>query len=334
MSTASKNLPVIDFHCDLLSYLESTAKADPFNTEDIGCSFPAMKEGNVVLQVMAIYSATEKGSVASALKQGQIFKELLTKYPNEVHQVRDAAALDQLGESSSVGMVAAIENASGLCEEDQPLGDTFRNLEKVISDTGRVLYIGLTHHAENRFGGGNYSEAGLKDDGKALLDYIDGRKIAIDFSHTSDVLAYGIVDHVDKNNLDIPLIASHSNYRAIFKHPRNLPNDLAQELVRRKGLIGLNFVRAFVNQEDPEVLFDHLNHGLMIGAENAITFGADYFHAGLLGDPSRAPYYFEEHKDASSYPAILKEFSERTSQDLAKKLASENAIGFLRRIWS
>lgn len=334
MSTDSKSLPVIDLHCDLLSYLEGIPNADPFNTDEIGCSFPALKEGNVVLQVMAIYSATEQGSVESASKQGQIFKELLTKYPNDIHQVRDAATLEGLSESSKVGMVAAVENASGLCEEGQPLGDTYRNLEKIISDTGRLLYIGLTHHAENRFGGGNYSDAGLKKDGKALLDYIDGRRIAIDFSHTSDALAHDIIDYIDKNDHDIPLIASHSNYRAIFKHPRNLPNELAQELVRRKGLIGLNFVRAFVNEEDPETLFDHLNHGLMIGAENAVCFGADYFHAGTLPDASRAPYYFKEHETAASYPSILKDFTERTSTKLAEKLANENAIAFLKRIWS
>lgn len=331
--TSNPPTPVIDLHCDLLSYLASTTNADPYNTAEIGSSFPAMRDGNVVLQVMAVFSTTEKGSVDFAVNQIKVFRELLEQYPNEV-SLLDPTNLNQLTAASKTSIVASVENASGLCEEDQPLDQAFENLEKIISDTQRLLYIGLTHHAENRFGGGNYSQVGLKEDGRELLDYVSGRKIAIDLSHTSDALAYGILDHIDKNALEIPIIASHSNYRDIFEHPRNLPNELVQEVVKRKGLIGLNFVRAFVNPENPDSLFDHLNHGLGQGGEDAVCFGADYFHAGLLPDPSRHPFYFKQHENATCYPAILSAFSDRTDERMMRKLGHENASAFINRIWT
>ena len=76
--------------------------------------------------------------------------------------------------------------------------EAFVRLDTLIREIGPILYISLTHHGENRFGGGNKADAGLKDDGEALLDYIDGKHIAIDLSHTSDALAHGIVNHIDR----------------------------------------------------------------------------------------------------------------------------------------
>ncbi|MEP5610808.1 MAG: membrane dipeptidase [Cyclobacteriaceae bacterium] len=326
--------PVIDLHCDLLSYLESVPNSTPFDSEQIGVSIPNMKEGNVGLQIMAIYTATEKGSVQSALKQSLIFKDLLHKYEDDLTLVKEVDGLARIHDTSKIGILASIESASGLCEEDQPLDVTFRNLEEIISNTESILYISLTHHTENRFGGGNYSKAGLKDDGKALLDYIDGRKIAVDFSHTSDALAYGILDHLTKKNLDIPVLASHSNYREIFSHPRNLPNDIAKEIIRRKGLIGINFVRAFLNNDDPNAMYDHIDHGLKIGGGDAICFGADYFHTGSHPDPEREPFYFKGQESAVCYPSILKRLEGRTSSDFVHSVSNQNVMNYLRRIWS
>jgi membrane dipeptidase len=333
MSLDSKiNQPVIDLHCDLLSYLESVPNSTPFDSA-IGSSIPAMKEGNVALQIMAIYTATEKGSAACALRQSEIFKNLLAEYSADLNLIKDLENLATISTSSKIGMLASIENASGLCEEDQPLDEGFENLEKIITNTERILYIGLTHHAENRFGGGNYSEAGLKDDGKELLDYISGRKIAIDFSHTSDALAYGILDHLSKNNLEIPILASHSNYREVLNHPRNLPDELVKEIIKRNGLIGINLVRAFVNNDDPNAIYDHIDHGLQIGASDSISFGADYFYAGTIPDQSRDPYYHKGQETSACYPSILRTISQRTSSEIASGIACGNTMAFLRRMW-
>lgn len=326
------NQPVIDLHCDLLSYLGHVPNSTPFDLA-IGSSIPSMKEGNVALQIMAIYTATEEGSTQSALKQSEIFKNLLNEYSEDLTLVKEVADLASIPTSPKIGILASIENASGLCEEDQPLDEAFENLENIISNTERILYIGLTHHAENRFGGGNYSETGLKDDGKELLEYISGRKIAIDFSHTSDALAYGILDHLSKNNLDIPILASHSNYREVLNHPRNLADELAKEIIKRNGLIGINLVRAFVNNDDPNAIYDHIDYGLQIGGANSICFGADYFFAGMLPDPSRDPYYHKGQETSACYPSILETITERTSSEIAEGIANGNAMDFLKRLW-
>ncbi|MEQ9301901.1 MAG: membrane dipeptidase [Cyclobacteriaceae bacterium] len=325
--------PIIDMHCDLLSYLNSAPNPDPQRKDALGCSFPALAEGNVKLQVLAIYTATKKGSSELGLNQSRIFKGLFSRYEKQValitpDNINDVPALPR------IGLVAAIESGSGFCEEDEPLDSGFKKLEEIISNTERVLYISMTHHTENRFGGGNFSKIGLKEDGKALLNYINGRKIAIDFSHTSDALAHGILEHLTKHSLDIPILASHSNYRPVFDHPRNLPDELAKEVSTRGGVIGVNFVRAFINDDEPEAMYDHIQYGLDLGGEDAVCMGADFFYTGEHPDQTRAPFYHVEHESATCYPDILEEVLTRFSADIANKLSRQNAFEFINRVWN
>jgi microsomal dipeptidase-like Zn-dependent dipeptidase len=327
------NHPVIDLHCDLLAHMLNMPNPDPFQREGIGCSFPDLAEGNVKLQVMAIFTATQKGSAALALRQSEIFASFLEKYPIDCTLIHDVDTLNEITTSPKLGMIAAIENASGFCEEDESLEVGFERLEQIIKNTTRMFYIGFTHHAENRFGGGNYSEAGLKEDGEKLLQYLNGRKIAVDFSHASDALSQGILDYLSKHNLDVPILASHSNYRKVFNHPRNLPDDLAKEIMQRGGIIGVNFLRAFVNNDDVNALYHHINHGIELGGSNSICFGADYFSTEGHPDPTRVPFYFKEHEDASCYPSILDEVSKQVSPDMIEGIGYRNAMNFLHELW-
>ena len=325
--------PVIDLHCDLLAHMLKMPNPDPFKREGIGCSFPALAEGNVKLQVMAIFTATENGSTALALRQSEIFASFLAEYPNDCTLVHDINTLNQIATSPKLGMIAAIENASGFCEEDEPLKMGFERLERIITNTKRILYIGFTHHAENRFGGGNNSTAGLKEDGEKLLQYLNGKKIAVDFSHTSDALAQDILDYLSKHNLDVPILASHSNYRKVFNHVRNLPDHIAKAIIQRGGIIGVNFLRAFVHNDDPNVLCEHMNYGIKLGGLNSICFGADYFSTGNHTDSSRVPFYFKEHEDASQYPSIIESISEQVSPDAIEGISSKNVMRYLNNLW-
>ncbi|QBO59687.1 dipeptidase [Chryseobacterium salivictor] len=324
------NQPVIDLHCDLLSYL-TQPDSHLYNTEDIGCAIPYLKKGNVKLQVMALFAAVEEKSHQFGLKQSEIFRDLNTQ-ENELYRF-EKKHLGNFTTAEKIGMIAAVESGSAFCDENITLKQGFENLEKIIANVGNLLYISFTHHAENRFGGGNCSAAGLKNDGKAMIDYLHNRNIAIDFSHTGDALAYDILNYISKENISVPIIASHSNYRPVFDHPRNLPDEVAQEIIHRKGLIGLNFVRAFVNPEKAHRLNDHLAHGIELGGENAVCYGADYFYTKRHPDQSRIPFYFAEHGNAARYPEINTAFEKQFGAWQTGKISSQNALDFIKRLW-
>ena len=325
--------PIIDLHCDLLSYLLREG-ADANNSKDIGCSLPLLREGNVKLQVLAIYTAVGDDSVHLAQKQAEEFEKLMEKN-SELQNITDAVSLNKIlgTENDNTGLVVSIENAAGLCLEDDDIKQTYKNLEKIIQKTEKVFYIGLTHHTENRFGGGNNSDAGLKEDGKRLLDHISDKKIAIDYSHTSDKLAEGILNYIEKQRLNIRILASHSNFRSVFFHKRNLTDEFAKEIMHRNGVIGINFLRAFLNDKKEDAIFDHIEYGLKLGAKDNLAMGADFFYTDDMPEKEkRIPFYYDLQKDASVYPMILEKL-EFMNEKEKEGIAYKNAARFIKELW-
>lgn len=322
--------PIIDTHCDLLIYL-TQPNSGINKIEDLGCAVPYLKEGNVKLQTMAIFAPTQTDSHKLGIKQSEIFSNLNTQ-DNPLYGF-DKQHIKNLANNQNVGMLAAVENASAFCDEKMSLNQGFKNLEKIINNVGKLFYISFTHNLENRFGGGNFSSVGLKNDGKALIDYLDNKNIAIDFSHTSDALANEILNYVSKQNINVPIIASHSNYRTLLDHPRNLPDDIAKEIIQRQGLIGANFVRLFLGNDKPERLIEHIAYGLEIGAQNAICYGADYYYYKNLPDQSRIPYYFKEHENAGCYQQINTVLEKQFGTEICNNISHKNVTDFLTRLW-
>ena len=130
--------------------------------------------------------------------------------------------------------------------------------------------MSLTWNGENRFGGGDGAHIGLKEDGKRLLDWMDEKRIPVDLSHASDLLAHEIIEYIDKKNLSLPVLASHSNFRKIHGTSRNLPDSIAQEIIRKKGVIGINLFMPFVGMDFPKNLVNHIEYGLKLGGDNAL----------------------------------------------------------------
>lgn len=325
-------IPVIDLHSDLLSYLThkpGRSPEDPISR----CSYSQMVQGGVKLQVLAIFCITGKNATQNARKQVSSYVNLITQFPTQFFACR--LPLD--AQKSTIAVLPALENASTFAEEGEPLDDAFRRLEEYRMALGPILYISLTWNDENRFGGGNITSVGLKEDGKRLLEWMHNKKIALDFSHTSDKLGHDLLNYIDNKALNISVMASHSNFRAICNQPRNLPDDLAKEMIRRKGLIGLNFFAPFVHDTDSFAIVRHLEYGLKLGGENTLCFGADFFCDADSPTALTEKYhvtepYYPEFDNASVYPAMLQLFSQKLGlkeQDLLK-IASQNASNFLK----
>lgn len=324
--------PVIDLHSDLLSYLvhrEGRKPDDPPSRN----SFPQMQEGHVAVQTLAIFARTAPHSVQQGEKQLRSFQQLLSAYPDRCAALCAESALSP----SRVHLIAAIENFSACASETESLSDVFARLDELLDTLPALFYITMTWDGENRFGGGVGSTAGLKKDGEELLSYLSGKRVAIDLSHTSDRFASEIIEYIDKMSLAIPLIASHSNFRTVTNRPRNLPDAIAKEIIRRSGLIGMNLFAPFIHQSDPTALFRHIEYGLSLGAEKALCFGADFFSDQdfpLIKEkyPEAPFFFFEEYKDSSTYPFILSQLQQhlRLSHKQLNHIASENALRFLK----
>ncbi|MFI5334792.1 MAG: dipeptidase [Chlamydiales bacterium] len=328
--------PVVDLHCDLLLYLQMREERTPFDPLS-RASHGQMEEGGVKLQTLAIFTYPKKGSVESARKQVEIFTQLPQRYKEQFAFFSGSTPLTHT--SQLVEIVPAFENASGFCEEEEPLERGLARLQYLHATLKRILYISLTWDGENRFGGGNGTQIGLKDDGKQLLRWMHGKKIAVDLSHTSDQLAHGILSFIDQHALDIPVIASHSNFRSVTEAARNLPDEIAKEVIRRQGVIGFNFFSPFLGQSDSKNILKHLEHGLKLGAEKALSFGADFFcdvDFPSIKEKYKTDIFFsDDFANSSKYPHVLAMFQSQMglSPEHLNAIASNNAEAFMKRMW-
>lgn len=306
-------LPIADLHCDLLCYLQGDPRRSPFDAA-VRCSLPQMIQGGVKLQVLPIFTLTEAGSTVKGAGQAEAFGTLL----KEGH-FRDKIELH-----------LAVENGSGFFEEEEPLTIGLKRLDALQEAHGPLVYIGFTWNSENRFGGGAHTQIGLKDDGKALLHYLHGRKIAYDCSHNSDLLMQEALAYIDAKKLSIPLIASHSNSRHVANVPRNLPDFLIREIFQRGGVIGLNCYRPFVSSFEQQ-----LDHFLKLGGEKQLCFGADFFFDEDLPAHLRKPpqeIFYDQMSDSSGYPYVLNLWKNRLSAEGLQRVASTNLRSFLETL--
>ncbi|MEX0962218.1 MAG: membrane dipeptidase [Simkaniaceae bacterium] len=303
--------PIIDLHCDLLSYLAADQSRTPYDTQ-VPCNLSFLRKGQVQIQTMALFTETGKRSNELGDKQAQIYEKL-----------KESAA-------SALGLIPAIENASTLACEETPLSEALDKLEKWHTKIGPFLYLSLTWNGENRFGGGTHTKIGLKEEGKCLLEKMEELKIAIDLSHACDYLAFDIINFREKKGFSTPLIASHSNFRDVIPMERNLKKEFALAIKEAKGLIGLNLFVPFLGPST-SFITKHIEKALQLNLEDCLAIGADYFYMEnastlLKTYPIKNPYP-KEVENASLYQNLIPYLP----PSLALKITSLNAQNFLYR---
>lgn len=318
---------IADAHCDLLYYLASGSKRSALDKAS-RCSAEQLMQGKVKLQTMAIFSETCPGSLQNGLKQLELYQKLPYQYPQHfVHYTPEFNPAT----SSHIAIVAAVENASALFPEGEPLQKGLDRLHQIVQQVP-LFYMSLTWNSDNRFGGGSATQVGLREEGKRLIEALDQHNIALDLSHASDRLAYEALDFIEGQGLQVSLLASHSNARAICSYPRNLPQDIAMEIIRRKGLIGLNLFKRVLG-DSPESILSHLTYWFERGGEGSICFGTDFFCEADLPKTSMThtlggEAFFTEYENASTYPRLL-DFIQKALKINLEGLAYQNLHRFL-----
>jgi membrane dipeptidase len=99
--------------------------------------------------------------------------------------------------------------------------------------------------------------------------------MVFDLVHLSDPSFWDALDHYA-----LPPIVSHSNARAICSHRRNLTDEQIREIGKRGGVIGLNFLSMFIDNDlrlaTPDRLADHAVHIASLAGAGALALGPDY----------------------------------------------------------
>ncbi|MBF5050834.1 hypothetical protein CLAVI_000453 [Candidatus Clavichlamydia salmonicola] len=316
---------IIDMHCDLLDYLVTSPGRSPYDTES-RCSLPFLREGGISLQICACFTDTKPGSGYIASEQVVHYRKIQDPYVKTIY--KDSSIILT---KDKTALMLAFENASGLCEEN----DNLKVLEtrlRAYADEFIIAYVGLMWNSDSRFGGGPFSKKGLTADGKVLIDLLVDLKIPIDFSHSSDQVFYDVVDYVEARHPQAQLLASHSNLRSIVTHPRNLTPEQVKILVKKGGLIGLNFLKSFLGKEFKSSLKRQIIELLELGAEDALCFGSDFFSCWFYGNrslPEEIDVYHKGYGSSRCLSDVAEEIAVYLSPDLTQKIIANNVIQFL-----
>lgn len=128
------------------------------------------------------------------------------------------------GSAPPVGLVLSMEGADPILQpEDLP----------EWWDAG-VRVIGLTHYGPGRYAGGTGTEVGLTPRGVALLDAMERLGVILDLTHCSDQAFWEALDRYHG-----PVLASHTNCRALVPHQRQFSDAQLRALVARGGVMGI-----------------------------------------------------------------------------------------------
>lgn len=108
-----------------------------------------------------------------------------------------------------------------------------------------VVAIGMAWAKSSRYAGGNSTQEGVSALGRELVREMDRLGLVHDASHLSNRAFSELCGLTDR-----PIIASHSNCRALLGDPgaqRHLSDDQVREIVRRGGVVGLNLFARFID---------------------------------------------------------------------------------------
>jgi len=269
---------VVDAHSDILSDILGRRAAG--QTEILNSTWlPAMDSGGIDVRVLALYSSPQylpELALRRALDEIAALYAELDRSPRAALCTTHAAILQATREGKK-GFILGLEGA-------EPLGSDL-GLLRIFYALG-VRVLGITHAARNYAADGAFlvpkrtgTVGGLSDFGVALVERAQAMGMLVDVSHLNDPGFWDVVKLSTR-----PVMASHSNCRALRDEPRNLTDDQIRAVADTDGFIGINSINRFVEPPDLPHLLDHLDRLVKIAGKTHVGLGLDFC------------YYLLEHK--------------------------------------
>ncbi len=187
-----------------------------------------------------------------------------------------------------------------------------------------VRMVGLVHSLRNELADGvadRRTKGGLSELGVQAVEELDRLGVLIDISHLSDAGFWDLMDVASG-----PVMASHSNARAVCDHPRNMTDEMIKAMADRGGVMGMNFAPGFVHLTHATVqgVVDHVDHIVGLVGSN---------HVGLGSDFDGIPYTPVGLEDVTKMPNITAELVKRSySEEDIKKILGGNHLRLIKEV--
>lgn len=266
-----------DLHCDTMT--ECFLHDKPLAENDLHVNLQKAGRLENYVQCYAVWIPDDLRGGAAFRRFCQIadrFDQEVSRNASSLALCRRKGDLAEAQAGDKHGAILTVENGAAL-------GGDLGNI-LALRDHG-VKMCTLTWNGGNELGRGVRAKGtgGLSDFGRRAVAGFEEAGILVDISHASPELFYDVAELAAK-----PLVASHSNAKAVCGHPRNLTDGQFRVVKDSGGLVGLNFYKAFLRDQPErasmEDVLRHADHFLALGGEDVLAMGGDWDGASLPPD--------------------------------------------------
>jgi len=138
-----------------------------------------------------------------------------------------------------------------------------------------VRWMLIAYNKNNKIGGGCLDDdCGLTDYGKTVIDEMERVGMLLCCCHTGYRTAREAIEYSTK-----PVMYSHANPLALCDHPRNIPDDLITACAETGGIININGVRRFLNNDiSTENIVRNIDYLVNLVGPDHVGIGLDYVY--------------------------------------------------------
>ena len=273
------NFPVFDLHCDTALALlgKDLQQAGSLRKNEYHIDLERAAQLPGYAQCFACFT-TPRDNRPGGTTVTQLFEREMVSVLREVEKNSDLISLvysaKEIEENRKNGKMSAILTIEG------PAGFGFDPalLEDLYKVGFRITTLGWNE--KNVLCGSHKTGGGLTDLGKEYVFEAQRLGMLIDVSHISDEAFWDIMEITNG-----PVIASHSNSRAVYDVSRNLTDEMFKAICQTGGVAGLNLYPGFLGENATlDTVCDHVVHWLELDGEKHIALGGDLDGAEALPD--------------------------------------------------
>lgn len=201
----------------------------------------------------------------------QIINSMLEEFEEASDILNVVKKYDDFEKGTKEGKINILIGMEGL----DHIGENIDLLEAYYNDIS-LRHISLTWNQRNALAAGVDDDVhGVTDVGREAIRKIEELGILLDVSHLNEKSFWDVVETASG-----PIIASHSNAKKFANVKRNLDDDQLLAIANSGGLVGINAVSSFVNddkdKQNIDALIDQIDYiKKLIGIEH-IGFGFDF----------------------------------------------------------
>ena len=310
------NVPVFDLHCDTALALLGKSLRECGSLKSNTYHIDLERAGKLAGYAQCFACFTTEPY--EGIKPVELFEREMVSILREVEKNKDvmrlaysAADIEDHHKNGLMSAILTIEGPAGFGYDSGLLQDLY-------SVGFRMSTLGWNEN--NPLTGSHLTGGGLTQMGRDYLTEAQRLGMVVDVSHISDAGFWDIMDITDA-----PIIASHSNSRAICKVSRNITDEMFAAICSTGGVVGINLYADFVGADaDLDSVCDHIFHFLELDPEGK--------HIALGGDMDGCDSLPVGFNCVQSYPALADRLLERgLTEPILYDIFWNNAIGVIKQ---